>query len=391
MLTNFLIKMVTKGSKDYKNKELRLKIGYLGSVVGVMVNVILSIIKLIIGIATSSIAILADAFNNLSDVAASLITILGFKLSGMPADKKHPYGHGRFEYISASIVATLVMVFGYQLIKTSIERIINPKIVTFQWIPFLLLCFSILAKIWLSNFNKKLGKKINSTALLASGTDALGDVFSTLVVTISLLVSKFTDFNIDGYIGVVVSIFILLAGFNIFKDTLSQLIGEYPDEGIIEGITNELLTYDYVLGVHDLIIHNYGPGRMMGTVDVEIPPYIDVVTIHDIIDKAERELGEKYGMNLVIHMDPVGFESKEVTLIRNEIKHILKTKEYLLSFHDLVLIENFQHKHIVFDLVIDGNIFDTVEKDKELIEDIAKRLNDFDNSFEYEVRLDKEF
>lgn len=391
MLTNYLIKMVTKGNTDYKDRKLRLKIGYLASIVGVLVNIILALVKLLIGAITSSIAILADAFNNLSDVAASLVTIIGFKLSNMPPDKRHPYGHGRLEYISASIVATLVMFVGFQFIKTSVERIIHPRTVVFQWIPFILLSISIISKIWLSRFNMRLGKKINSSALIASGTDALGDVFTTLVVTISLLASKFTNFNIDGYVGLIVSVLILLAGFGIFKDTLSELIGENPDEEIIKGITEGLLSYDYISGVHDLILHNYGPGRMMGTVDVEIPPYIDVITIHDIIDKAERELGEEYNLKLVIHMDPVGFESKEVTLIRNEIKHLTKAREYLLSFHDLVLIENFQTRLIVFDLVVDGNIIDTPEKDKNLIEEVIEKLEDFDKSFEYEVRLDKEY
>lgn len=391
MITDFLIRKTTKGNMNYMDKGIRLKIGYLGSVVGVIINIILFTIKLSIGLVTSSIAILADAFNNLSDVAASLVTIIGFKLSSMPPDKKHPYGHGRLEYISASIVATLVMVVGFQFIRTSVERILNPKIVIFQWIPFILMCISIIFKIWLSRFNIRLGKKIDSAALKASGADALGDVFTTLVVTISLLASKFVDFNFDGYIGIIVSVFILLAGFGIFKDTLSKLIGEYPDEDIIQGITEALLSYDYISGVHDLIIHNYGPGKMMGTVDVEIPPFIDVITIHDIIDKAERELSEQFDIKLVIHMDPVGFESKEVTLIRNEIKHIIKEKDYIRSFHDLVLIESFQEKVIVFDLVVDGNIINTNEKEINLKDEIMSKLLDFDSRYEYDVRLDKEY
>lgn len=391
MITDFLIRKTTKGSTDYMDKELRVKIGYLGSVVGVIINIILFLIKLSIGLITSSIAILADAFNNLSDVAASLVTIIGFKLSSMPPDKKHPYGHGRLEYISASIVATLVMVVGFQFIRTSVDRILNPKIVIFQWIPFIIMGISIIFKIWLSRFNIRLGKKIDSDALKASGADALGDVFTTLVVTVSLLASKFIDFNFDGYIGIVVSVFILLAGFGIFKDTLSKLIGEYPDEDIIQGITEALLSYDYISGVHDLIIHNYGPGKMMGTVDVEIPPFIDVITIHDIIDKAERELSEEFDIKLVIHMDPVGFESKEVTLIRNEIKHITKEKDYIRSFHDLVLIESFQEKVIVFDLVVDGNTINTNEKEINLKDEIISKLLDFDSRYEYDVRLDKEY
>lgn len=391
MITSFLVKKATKGNTDYMNKTVRLKIGYLGSIVGVAVNMVLFAIKLAIGLFTSSIAILADAFNNLSDVAASVVTIIGFKMSSMPPDKKHPYGHGRLEYISASIVATLVMGVGIKFIRTSIERILNPQQVIFQWIPFVLMSVSILFKIWLSRFNIRLSKKIDSEALKASGADALGDVFTSLVVTISLLASKFISFNFDGYIGIIVSIFILLAGFGILKDTLSKLIGEYPDEEIINGITEGLLTYDYITGVHDLIIHNYGPGKMMGTVDVEIPPYIDVITIHDIIDKAERELGEKFDLKLVIHMDPIGFESRELTLIRNELKHIIKNRDSLISFHDLVLIENFEERLIVFDLVVDGNQVNTQEKETILKGEIMTELMNFNNKYEYNVRLDKEY
>lgn len=391
MITSFLVKKATKGNTDYMNKTVRLKIGYLGSIVGVAVNMVLFAIKLAIGLFTSSIAILADAFNNLSDVAASVVTIIGFKMSSMPPDKKHPYGHGRLEYISASIVATLVMGVGIQFIRTSIERILNPQQVIFQWIPFVLMSVSILFKIWLSRFNIRLSKKIDSEALKASGADALGDVFTSLVVTISLLASKFISFNFDGYIGIIVSIFILLAGFGILKDTVSKLIGEYPDEEIINGITEGLLTYDYITGVHDLIIHNYGPGKMMGTVDVEIPPYIDVITIHDIIDKAERELGEKFDLKLVIHMDPIGFESRELTLIRNELKHIIKNRDSLISFHDLVLIENFEERLIVFDLVVDGNQVNTQGKETILKGEIMTELMNFNNKYEYNVRLDKEY
>ena len=391
MITSYLVKKATKGNTDYMNKTVRLKIGYLGSIVGVVVNIILFVIKLAIGLFTSSIAILADAFNNLSDVAASFVTIIGFKMSSMPPDKKHPYGHGRLEYISASIVATLVMGVGIQFIRTSIERILNPQQVIFQWIPFILMSVSILFKIWLSRFNIKLSKEIDSEALKASGADALGDVFTSLVVTISLLASKFISFNFDGYIGIIVSIFILLAGFGILRDTISKLIGEYPGEEIINGITEGLLTYDYITGVHDLVIHNYGPGKMMGTVDVEIPPYIDVITIHDIIDKAERELGEKFDIKLVIHMDPVGFESRELTLVRNEIKHIIKNKDYLISFHDLVLIENFEERLIVFDLVVDGDQVNTQEKETILKGEVMTDLMNFNNKYEYNVRLDKEY
>lgn len=303
MLTNLLLKFATKENTNLLDNEVRGRVGYLAGIVGIIVNLILFIIKLTIGIIVSSIAVLADAFNNLSDAASSIITIVGFKLSNLPPDKEHPYGHGRIEYLSALIVAFMVMLVGFQFIKTSINRIMNPQAVVFEWIPFIILLVSILFKVWLSIFNKKLGDKISSSTLKATATDALGDVFTTSVVAISLLAALFTDMPIDGYIGILVAIAILYAGFSLVRETINPLIGEAPDEELINLIKDGVLSYEYITGVHDLIVHNYGHGRTMASIHAEFPADIDVMTIHEIIDKAERELSEKFELHLVIHMD----------------------------------------------------------------------------------------
>lgn len=367
MLTEYILKLGTKGNHDYTDKETRGKVGYISGIVGLFINLFLSILKLAIGLMASSIAVTADAFNNLSDAASSIITIVGFKLSNAPPDKKHPYGHGRIEYLTALMIALMVMVVGFQFVKSSVDRIINPQPIVFKWISFILLVISISLKIWLSAFNRKLGNKISSAALKATATDALGDVFTTSVVALSLVLSLITDYPIDGYIGVIVSLLILYSGFSLVKETISPLIGEAPDEELIKSINKGVLSYDYILGVHDLIVHNYGPGRIMATIDAEIPADIDVVTIHNVIDQAERELSEKYDIHLVIHMDPIGFETKEVTRIRNIIKHKIKENETIKSMHDLNIIECDSNRIVIFHLVIDSNNIN-----KEFSEDVIK-------------------
>lgn len=367
MLTEYILKLGTKGNHDYTDKETRGKVGYISGIVGLFINLFLSILKLAIGLMASSIAVTADAFNNLSDAASSIITIVGFKLSNAPPDKKHPYGHGRIEYLTALMIALMVMLVGFQFVKSSVDRIINPQPIVFKWISFILLVISISLKIWLSAFNRKLGNKISSAALKATATDALGDVFTTSVVALSLVLSLITDYPIDGYIGVIVSLLILYSGFSLIKETISPLIGEAPDEELIKSINKGVLSYDYILGVHDLIVHNYGPGRIMATIDAEIPADIDVVTIHNVIDQAERELSEKYDIHLVIHMDPIGFETKEITQIRNVIKHKIKGNETFKSIHDLNIVECDYKKVLIFHLVVDGN-----KIGKEFSEDVIK-------------------
>lgn len=372
-MTNFLLKLARGEKEQYTVKEKRLRIGYMGSSVGLIVNIILAIIKLIIGFMLSSIGVIADAFNNISDSASSIITLVGFKLSSMPPDKEHPYGHGRIEYISALMVAFLVILVGFQFIISSGKKIINPTPVEFQLIPFLILILSIGSKIWLSHFNKKVGKEINSKSLIASGIDAMGDVLTTSVVVVSIFASQFTSLPLDGIIGVIVSLLIIYAGYSLVKDTISPLIGEAPSRELIENINRAVMSYDYITGVHDLVIHTYGEDKTMGVIDAEFPANIDIIKIHEEIIRAEREIREKYNINLVINMDPLGEESEERYRLRNEIKHIIKDNPLYKSMHDFEIIEDKNGDIAEFHIVVDGEKMEK-EEDKYTIKDEVEKL-----------------
>ena len=391
MFTKYFLNLAAKGNHNYSDKDVRERIGYTAGLVGVFVNLLLSILKLAVGLTTSSIAVTADAFNNLSDTASSIMTVIGFKLSNVPPDKEHPYGHGRIEYLTALMIAFMVILVGFKFVKSSVDRIINPKVIVFQVIPFILLVISISLKIWLSIFNRKLGNKISSAALQATATDALGDVIITSVVAFSLLLSLFTNYPIDGYIGILVSTFILYSGFSLVKETVSHLIGKAPDKDLIDELMDEILSYDYILGAHDLIVHNYGPGKVMATIDVEIPFDIDVVTIHDIIDQAERELSERFNLHLVIHMDPVGFQSKETVEIMNKIKNRIKKDEFIKSMHDFNIIEQNDNKVVVFHVVVDGSKIDRQFSGEKYKEELAEIIKGINSALDCDIIVDTEY
>lgn len=355
-MTKFLLNLAIKDSRDYEDPDTRLRIGYLAGIVGLLINISLSIIKLTIGFMISSIGVIADGFNNVADTASSIVTLLGFKVANLPPDKEHPYGHARAEYVSALIVALLVISVGFQFIKSSYERIVNPKIVKFEIISFSILLISIFFKLWMSHFNKVLGEKINSSSLRATAADAMGDVLTTSIVVLSLVIGRYTSLPIDGLMGLLVAFLIVYSGYGLVRDTVSALIGEAPPKELINSIYEDILSYDYITGAHDLVIHSYGVGRKMATIDVEFPSDIDVVTIHDVIDAAERELGEKYKMTLVIHMDPLDPESKERYELRNKIKRLIRKNPNVRSMHDFVILDSDNNEKIIeFHLVVDGN------------------------------------
>lgn len=390
MFSKFLVNTFIKDNSNVKNDKVRNSYGVLGGVVGIIINVILFGVKLFVGMLTSSIAIMADAFNNLSDAASSLVTILGFKLSSMPADREHPFGHGRIEYLSALIVAFMVMLVGLQFIKSSFERIINPTEVTFELIPFILLFISIFLKFWLSRFNKFMGEKINSSALKASSTDALGDVFTSSCVAISFFASKFTTIPIDGYIGIAVAAFIVYSGFTLVKDTINPLLGEAPDPELVKAIQEMVVSYDHILGFHDLIIHNYGPGKCMASIHAEIPSDISVVTIHEIIDKAEREISSKLKIYLVIHIDPICIIEGEVKDAYDEIINIINDYEYIDSIHDFRVVGEGEIKNLIFDVVVNTSEKHPTEKD-DIIEIISSRLKKSHPQYNCIITIDKHF
>lgn len=391
MIFDFLTSKLIKNSENVYDEQVRNKFVYVAGIIGIISNLALSIVKIFVGFISSSVSITADGFNNLSDMASSAITIIGLKLASRPADKEHPFGHGRMEYLSALIVAFMVMLVGIQFIKSSIERIINPVAIKFELIPFILLLLSVLVKIWLSTFNKSIGNKINSSALKAAAVDAMGDVFTSSCVLISFLASKFTTIPIDGYVGLIVSVAILYAGFSLVKDTVSPLLGEAPDEELVNAIKEGVMSYDNIIGVHDLIIHNYGVGRCMASIHAEIPSNIDIVTIHNIIDTAEREISEKLNIYLVIHMDPMCIHCDRVKDEMSMVEEIISKYENIKSMHDFRRTEGEDKVNLIFDLVVDAHYVTTKEDEEEIKNTVSRDIKILKPDYNCIITIDKEF
>lgn len=363
LISEAIIKKFIKDSENVENEEVRNKYGTVAGIVGIVSNLLLFILKFSIGFLSGSIAITADAFNNFTDMASSAITMIGFKLASMPADEEHPFGHGRLEYLSALVVAFMVMFVGIKFVQTSFERIMNPVAVQFSLIPFILLLCSMAVKFWLGRFNKIVGEKIDSSALKAVAVDAMGDVFTSGCVVLSYLIAKFTAFPLDGYVGIVVSLIILYAGFSLIKETVSPLLGEAPDAEMVDAIVNGLLEYNIISGVHDLIIHNYGVGRCIASVHAEVPCNIDIMEIHEVIDDAEKELSKKLNIHLVIHMDPIAVEDEDYIQTRTELARIIARNEKIESMHDLRIVGKGNKKNLVFDVVVDGDLSHSEEEE----------------------------
>lgn len=363
LISEAIIKKFIKNSENVENEEVRNKYGTVAGIVGIVSNLLLFILKFSIGFLSGSIAITADAFNNFTDMASSAITMIGFKLASMPADEEHPFGHGRLEYLSALVVAFMVMFVGIKFVQTSFERIMNPVAVQFSLIPFILLLCSMAVKFWLGRFNKHVGEKIDSSALKAVAVDAMGDVFTSGCVVLSYLIAKFTTFPLDGYVGIVVSLIILYAGFSLIKETVSPLLGEAPDAEMVDAIVNGLLEYNIISGVHDLIIHNYGVGRCIASVHAEVPCNIDIMEIHEVIDDAEKDLSKKLNIHLVIHMDPIAVEDEDYIQTRTELTRIIARNEKIESMHDLRIVGKGDKKNLVFDVVVDGDLSHSEEEE----------------------------
>jgi len=391
MISKLIVRKFIKNYDDVKNKDVREKYGYLGGIIGILMNLLLFGIKVTIGIFSNSIAVIADAFNNLSDVGSSVITIFGFKLASKPADREHPFGHGRIEYISGLIVAFIVMIVGFQFILSSIERIKNPTPVNFSLIPFLLILVSILFKVWLSSFYGYVGKAIDSSALKASSVDALSDVISSSTVALSLLLSNFFSFPLDGYMGIVVSLIILYAGYNLVKDTLNPLLGMAPDKELVESIQKSVLSYDNICGVHDLMIHNYGPGRIIASIHAEVPCNISIVKIHEIIDKAEKEVSKELDIYLVIHMDPINTNSEDVLNDRNILDEVLKNFPIIKSIHDFRVVGEGEIKNLIFDAVIDVSHHLSKDDEHKLIKDIDNSIKKIHSKYNVIITIDKDY
>lgn len=381
-----VIKSILKAGNYGTEQENRTKISTLTSFTGLMLNILLSVIKVLLFVFTGSVSILADAINNITDSISSVVTIVGVKFSVKPADKKHPYGHGRIEYLAALIVASFVFVAGIEFVRVSYDRIINPKHINYSYISVALMLLSVGIKFYMAELYKTVAKKIDSTPLLAQYKDSLGDVFITSVVILSILIYKFTGVVVDGYVGLLVSVFIIYSGYELIRDTLSDLIGQAPDENFVEEIERIMLSYDDILGIHDIVVTNYGPEKTFVTLDAEISYDMDLVDAHDLIDSAEREIKKKLKADITIHIDPVGSYDKIEKEIMSILNDLIKEDRRVLSYHDLLKEEN----SIRVEIVVDGNIITTAKDVEKIKDEISKKIILYDE-FEYEIEIDRSF
>jgi len=350
-MTKLLIKLFIKNA-DATTPKGRELFGRLAGAVGIICNLILSIMKLIIGTVTNSVSITADATNNISDAGSSIVTLVGFRLSGKPADKDHPYGHARIEYISSLIISFIILLIGCSIFKESVIKIFKPEESLFNIATVIILVASILVKLWLSVFNTYLGKQIDSKVLEATAIDSRNDVITTTAVLIASVISHFTGFNLDGYMGVIVSIFILISGINLVKETLNPLLGQPPTKEMFESIEKKILSYDNVLGVHDLMVHSYGPNTYFASAHIEMDAKIDVLICHDIMDQIERDFKSELNIHLVVHLDPTILDSPEINELKEMVNDIICEIDRDLTFHDFRVVMGEENKNVLFDVVV---------------------------------------
>lgn len=378
-MTRLLTRLFIKNPDDVKNNATREAYGSLSGVVGIICNLLLCAFKITVGLLTSSISIVADGFNNLSDMGSSVITILGFKLANKPADKDHPFGHGRIEYMSAFIVAILIMLVGFELMKTSVTALADGTAMpVYSTASIIVLAVSVIFKLWLYIFNRKIGKKIESETLLATAQDSLNDSIATAVILLSVAVSKVValPFNLDAVMGIAVSLFILFAGINAAKETLNRILGEPPSPELISDIEAAILSRKDFVGIHDLIIHNYGPGRLFASVHVEVPQDIDIVHCHEQIDLCEKEIYDNLGVSLVIHMDPMDINNEQVTFVRTQLSDGIKVIDENLTLHDFRMTPMADTQtNLVFDVVVPQELKISEKELNDKISQIAKLIN----------------
>ena len=384
-MTNILLRLFIKNCEDTQNPAVRSSIGKLAGLTGIVCNCLLTVLKLVIGLLVGSMAIIADGVNNLSDAASSLTTLLGFRMAQRPADKQHPYGHARYEYLSGLAVAALILLIGAELVKSSVAKIINPEPIDISAATIALLAASVAVKLWMAGFYKTLGKKINSTALYATSVDSRNDVISTCAVLLGCLVNYLFGLNIDGCVGLAVAIFILYSSVGIAKDTISPLLGQQADDELVDKITELVLSHEKVLGVHDLLVHDYGPGRCYASAHVELSADEDPMACHDIIDDIECDVLEKMNVHFVIHYDPVVQNDTEQNEMRRTVGEIIRELNPAFSIHDFRIVRGSAQSKLVFDLAVP---YSMIERKKEIKEQIEAALNKKGKKYVTIIRFD---
>lgn len=385
-MIKFLIKKFIKDYDNTSDNNVRESYGVLSGVLGIICNLILFIIKIFIGSVMGSIAIISDAFNNLSDTGSSAVTIIGTKLSNARADREHPFGHGRIEYISSLIVSFIIILVGFELFKSSVSKIISPEAVSFNPILTVILVISVLIKVWMYLYNRYMGRKINSKILLATAQDSKNDVIATLSVIAATVLDSFLPFSTDGYVGAVVSGLIMFSGFSIAKDTIGVLLGTPPEKELVDKIESLIMSAEDITGVHDLIVHDYGPGRIMASVHAEVPADCDIIRIHEIIDKTETIIENELGVHIVIHMDPVITNCEKTNSIKEFVNLCISEMSSELSIHDFRMTDGEEKINLIFDLCVPVEVKDSERK--EIIDTLNNKLKERDKRFNTVIHID---
>jgi len=383
-----LAKVFIKNHNDIENVKVREQYGRLGCIIGIIVNILLFAAKFTVGTLSGSISVVGDAINNLSDAGSSIISLISIRMAAKPADNTHPYGHARIEYISSSVVAVVIMFIGFELIKTSIDKIIRPQPIDFSNVALSVLALSIFAKLWLFYFNRKVGRHINSMVMKATAADSMADVLATSAVFVSAIISRFTRINPDAYIGIAVALFIIYSAIQILRETMNRIIGQAPSEELIKKIESFILGYDGVIGIHDLVIHDYGPHNTFASVHVEVDANTDGLVSHDLIDNIERDISSRYNLNMVIHMDPVVTDDPFVNELQKMTEEVVSGIDSTLSIHDFRVVKGPTHHNLIFDVTVP---FDCKISIQEITDQIKRKINEKDKSLYAVVTIDRSY
>lgn len=371
----YIIKKFIKNNEDVKNPDIRKQYGTICSLLSIVCNGFMVVFKLMVGFMTKSVAIQADGLNNLSDMGSNLATLFGFKMAGKHPDSDHPYGHGRYEYITGLVIAFLILLVAVSSLKESVIKIFEPERLNFQFTAVIVLVVSILVKFWMASFNKKAGNLIHSTSLKAAAQDSLNDVMTTLATLIALCLSLVTELPVDGIMGMIVSLFVLKSGIDIFKDTVDPLLGQAPDKELVEEIYEFVRGFDKVIGIHDFMMHDYGPGRKYMTFHAEVDCRENIMEIHDQIDLIERELLQKFNILTTIHMDPIDMDDELTNQLREKVNGIVQQMNHNYSIHDFRIVTGPTHTNLIFDVLIPAADDVAHRKLKQHIEDEVQKLN----------------
>ena len=387
-MTKLLRRLFVRDSNNIKDAAVRVRYGYLGSVTGIVLNILLFAGKLIAGIISGAISVTADAFNNLSDAGSSIVSLVGFKMAAQPADEEHPFGHGRMEYVSGLIISFLILLMGFELAHESVLKMISPKDIRFSWLTLCILIASVLVKLWMGLFNLTLGKRINSTSMKATAADSISDCISTSAVIVAMLVFYFAGVNIDSIIGLLVALFILYNGVKTFRESLTPLLGTKPDKEFVDEITAAVEKYPDIVGTHDLIVHDYGVGNLIISMHAEVPMQMEFNAAHELVDMIEDELKKKYNCLVTIHMDPVAVNDERVMAVKAQVSEVVRNIDSRMSIHDFRMTDGRDRVNLIFDLVVPFGLRMT---DAQVRENVSARVSALDKAYCCVISIDREY